>query len=142
MSWLETGIGWLKTAKTFVEPVSQFLKKEGDKYKDIRMTESDTTDTGFMTKQVRDKFGLPSDATAAGFTLLQKGLGRSAQGLTNIERILQPIHKLQANGYDALANALIQKAIKDNNLVSERDLLSDTVSTAESQNIKLGKVDI
>jgi hypothetical protein len=68
--------------------------------------------------------------------------GGKSQGLTNIERILQPIHKLQANGYDALANALIQKAIKDNNLVSERDLLSDTVSTAESQNIKLGKVDI
>ena len=142
MGWLETGMGWLKTAKTFVEPVSQFLKKEGDKYKDIRMTEPGTTDTGFMTKQVRDKFGLPPNATHASFTLLQKGLGRSTQGLTNVERILSPIHKLQANGYDALANALIQKAIKDNNLVSERDLLSDTVSTAESQNIKLGKVDI
>ena len=138
MGWLETGMGWLNTAKTFVEPISQFLKKEGD-YKGLRMGEDDT---GFMTKQVRDKFGLPPNATAAGFTLLQKGLGRSAQGLTNIERILQPIHKLQANGYDALANVLIQKAIKDNNLVSERDLLSDTVSTAESQNIKLGKVDI
>ena len=146
MGWLETGMGWLNTAKTFVGPVTDFLKKEGD-YDKYRMGERDLEtgkypDTGFMTKQVRDKFGLPPNATAAGFTLLQKGLGRSAQGLTNIERILQPIHKLQANGYDALANALIQKAIKDNNLVSERDLLSDTVSTAESQNIKLGKVDI
>ena len=140
MSWLETGMGWLKTAKTFVEPVSQFLKKEG-KYEGLQMGKPED-DTGFMTKQVRDKFGLPPDATPAGFTLLQKGLGRSAQGLTNVERILSPIHKLQANGYDALANALIQKAIKDNNLVSERDLLSGTVSATESQNIKLGKVDI
>jgi len=140
MGWLETGIGWLKAAETFIEPISQFLKKEGD-YEKYRMGEPDD-DTGFMTKQVRDKFGLPSEVRPAGFTLLTKGIGRSAQGRTNIEKILSPIHKLQANGYDALANVLIQKAIKDSNLVSERDLLSDTVSATKSQNIKLGKVDI
>jgi len=143
MGWLETGMGWLKAVKgsDLVKTVSSFVGKTGD-YEGLKLTGKDSDkDTGFMA-QTRDKFGLPPDAKPAGFTLLQKGLGRSAQGLTNIERILQPIHKLQANGYDALANALIQKAIKDNNLVSERDLLSDTVSTAESQNIKLGKVDI
>ena len=140
MGWLETGIGWLKTAKTFVEPISQFLKKEG-KYEGLQMGRPED-DTGFMTKQTRDAFKLPSEVRPASFTLLTQGIGKSTKGLTNIERILQPIHKLQANGYDALANALIQKAIKDNNLVSERDLLSDTVSATESQNIKLGKVDI
>ena len=140
MGWLETGIGWLKAAETFVEPISDFLKKEGD-YESLRMGKKDD-DTGFMTAQVRDKFGLPSEFGPAGFTLLTKGIGKSTQGRTNIERILSPIHKLQANGYDALANVLIQKAIKDSNLVSERDLLSDTVSATESQNIKLGKVDI
>ena len=146
MGWLETGIGWLKAAETFVEPISQFLKKEGD-YEKYRMGDPDPetgkyTDTGFMTKAVGDKFGLPSNITPTGFTLLTQGIGKSTKGLTNVERILSPIHKLQANGYDALANALIQKAIKDSNLVSERDLLSGTVSATESQNIKLGKVDI
>ena len=146
MGWLETGIGWLKTAETFVEPISQFLKKEGD-YKGLRMGEKDPEtgkypDTGFMTAQARDKFVLPKGFSAAGFTLLTQGIGKSTKGLTNVERILSPIHKLQANGYDALANVLIQKAIKDSNLVSERDLLSGTVSATESQNIKLGKVDI
>ena len=141
MNWLTTGLGWIKTAKAFVDPIRKFIKKEGPEYEDIRMSE-EGADTGFMTAQARDKFGLPQYRQPDPTSLIQKGIGRSAQGLTNIERILQPIHKLQANGYDALANVLIQKAIKDNNLVSERDLLSDTVSTSESQNIKLGKVDI
>lgn len=140
MSWLTKGLEWIKTAKTFVEPISQFLKKEG-KYEDLRMGKPDD-DTGFMTKHTRDKFGLPSDVGPAGFTLLTKGIGRTRQGLTNIERILEPVHKIQANGYDALANAMIQKAIRDNNLVSERDLLSDTVSTGDSQNIEIGKMSI
>ena len=147
MSWLTKGLEWIKTAKTLVEPISQFLKKEGD-YSGLRMGIPDPEtgeyppSTGFMTKHTRDKFGLPSDVGPAGFTLLTKGIGRTRQGLTNIERILEPVHKIQANGYDALANAMIQKAIRDNNLVSERDLLSDTVSTGDSQNIEIGKTSI
>ena len=54
------------------------------------------------------------------------------------ERILEPIHKLQANGYDTLANALIQQAIKDGNLVTSRDLMPETTAHSDSQNIKLG----
>ena len=117
-----------------IEILTAFMELKGDIEKDRFGTQA--------RKLVRDKFGLPSEVRPAGFTLLTKGMGRSAQGRTNIEKILSPIHKLQANGYDALANVLIQKAIKDSNLVSERDLLSGTVSATESQNIKLGKVDI
>ena len=147
MSWLTTGLGWLSKAKTIIDPISQFLKKEGD-YSGLRMGIPDPEtgeyppSTGFMTKQSRDRFGLPSEVSPAGFTLLTRGIGRTRQGLTNLERVLEPVHKIQANGYDALANAMVQKAIRDSNLVSERDLLSDTVSTGDSQNIQLGKTSI
>ena len=93
---------------------------------------------GFLSKQVGQRFGLPSEARPAGFSLVQKGIGRSRQGLTDNERILEPIHKLQANGYDTLANALIQQAIKDGNLVTSRDLMPETTAHSDSQNIKLG----
>ena len=56
---------------------------------------------------------------------------------------MEPVHNLQANGYDSLANALIRKAIEDSNLVSVRDLLpTKSVATTESQNIKLGKTSV
>lgn len=95
------------------------------------------TGRGFMAAAA-DRFKLPGEALPANVTLLTRGLGGSTQGLTNLERILAPIHKLQANGYDALANSLIQAAIKKDNTISGKDLLSEATTTAASQTIKLG----
>ena len=93
---------------------------------------------GFLSKQAANRFGLPRSPGASEVTLIQKGIGRSRQGITDIERILAPINKLQANGYDALANALIQQAIKDGNVVTSRDLMPESTAHSDSQNIKLG----
>ena len=133
--WLKTGLDWFSAAKEsdWMESISSFIKKDGDG------KGGDPSSGGFLSKQVGERFGLPSSPKAAGFTLLQKGIGRSRQGLTDAERILEPIHKLQANGYDTLANALIQKAIKDGNIITSRDLMPETSVHPESQNIKLGK---
>ena len=129
--WLKTGVDWFSAAKEsdWMESISSFIKKDGD----------GGESGGFLSKQAGERFGLPSSPKPAGFTLLQKGIGRSRQGLTDAERILEPIHKLQANGYDTLANALIQKAIKDGNIITSRDLMPETSVHPESQNIKLGK---
>ena len=136
MNWLKTGLDYFKIAKDFIKPVSDFLGKKGD-YEDLRMSKKGESG-GFLSKQVGQRFGLPSEARPAGFSLVQKGIGRSRQGLTDNERILEPIHKLQANGYDTLANALIQQAIKDGNLITSRDLMPETTAHSDSQNIKLG----
>ena len=138
MSWLKTGIDLFKTFKgsEIIQTARQFLRKEGD-YKDLEM--SDGTGGGFLSKQAANRFGLPSSPRASQVSLVQKGIGRSRQGLTDAERILEPIHKLQANGYDTLANALIQKAIKDGNLITSRDLMPETSAHSDSQNISLGK---
>ena len=135
MSWLKTGIDLFKTAKDFIKPVSDFLGKRGD-YEDLRMGDGDSG--GFLSKQAANRFGLPRGANPAGFSLVQKGIGRSRQGMTDLERILAPINKLQANGYDTLANALIQQAIKDGNVVTSRDLMPESTAHSDSQNIKLG----
>ena len=137
MSWLKTGIDLFKTFKgsEIIQTARDFLRKDND-YKDLEM--SDGKGGGFLSKQVGQRFGLPSEARPAGFSLVQKGIGRSRQGLTDNERILEPIHKLQANGYDTLANALIQQAIKDGNLITSRDLMPETTAHSDSQNIKLG----
>jgi hypothetical protein len=125
MNWLETGLKWFKIAKDFIDKD----KKEA----------GDPQSGGFLSKQAQNRFGMPSSPKAAGFTLLQKGIGRSTQGLTDAERILEPIHRLQSNGYDALSNALIQKAIKDGNMITSRDLMPETSAHSDSQNISLGK---
>jgi len=135
MSWLKTGIDLFKTAKDFIKPVSDFLGKRGD-YEDLRMGTGESG--GFLSKQAANRFGLPRGANPAGFSLVQKGIGRSRQGMTDLERILVPVNKLQANGYDALANALIQQAIKDGNVVTSRDLMPESTAHSDSQNIKLG----
>ena len=131
--WLKTGLDWFSTAKEsdWMGAISSFIKKDGGG--------GDPQSGGFLSKRAATNFGLPSSPKAAGFTLLQKGIGRSAQGLTDAERILEPIHRLQSNGYDTLANALIQKAIKDGNIITSRDLMPETSVHPESQNIKLGK---
>ena len=136
MSWLQTGINLFKTAKTFIDPISKFLKKEGD-YEDLRMSQEGESG-GFLSKQAANRFGLPPLSQSADVTLLQRGLGRTRQGITDIEKLLAPINKLQANGYDALANALIQKAIREANIISSRDLMPESTSHPDSQNIKLG----
>ena len=148
MGWLETGMGWLKTAKTFVDPIKQFVSKTGE-YTKYRTTEKDPitgqypVDTGFMSKAAGKKFGLPHVDQPDPHSLIFGRIGASKQYLTNIERIMEPVHNLQANGYDSLANALIRKAIEDSNLVSVRDLLpTKSVATTESQNIKLGKTSV
>lgn len=137
MNWLKTGIDLFKTFKgsDIIQTARDFLRKDND-YKDLEM--SDGTGGGFLSKQAASRFGLPRSPGASQFTLLQKGIGRSAQGLTDAERILEPIHRLQANGYDTLANALIQKAIKDGNVITSRDLMPETTAHSDSQNIKLG----
>ena len=131
--WLKTGLDWFSAASEsdWMESISSFIKKDGDG--------KDPSSGGFLSKQAGERFGLPSSPKPAGFTLLQKGIGRSAQGLTDAERILEPIHRLQSNGYDTLANALIQKAIKDGNIITSRDLMPETSAHSDSQNIKLGK---
>ena len=136
MDWLKKGLDYFKIAKDFIKPVSDFLGKKND-YKDLRMSDEGESG-GFLSKQAANRFGLPQGASPAGFTLLQKGIGRSRQGLTDNEKILEPIHQLQANGYDALANALIQKAIKDGNIITSRDLMPESTAHSDSQNIKLG----
>tara|TARA_R110002020_G_scaffold30547_3_gene96223 strand:+ start:931 stop:1353 length:423 start_codon:yes stop_codon:yes gene_type:complete len=136
MSWLKTGIDYFKVAKDFIKPVSDFLGKKND-YEDLRMS-TDGESGGFLSKQAANRFGLPRGANPAGFSLVQKGIGRSRQGLTDAERILTPINKLQANGYDTLANALIQQAIKDGNIITSRDLMPESTAHSDSQNIKLG----
>jgi hypothetical protein len=138
MGWLKTGIDLFKTFKgsEIIQTVGDFLKKEND-YKDLKMGEGESG--GFLSKQAANRFGLPSSPRASQVSLVQKGIGRSRQGLTDAERILEPIHKLQANGYDTLANALIQKAIKDGNLITSRDLMPETSAHSDSQNISLGK---
>ena len=85
-----------------------------------------------------DRFKLPGDVLPSNVTLLTRGLGGSKQGLTDLERILEPIHQLQSNGYDALKNKYILAALQSNNTISSRDLLPQTTSTSDSQNIKLG----
>ena len=141
MSWLKTGIDLFKTFKgsDIIQTARDFLRKDND-YKDLEM--SDGTGGGFLSKQASNIFGLPRSPGASQVTLLQKGIGRSRQGLTDAERILEPIHKLQANGYDTLANSLIQKAIKDGNIITSRDLLSDSTTHSDSQNIKLGGTEL
>tara|TARA_R110001583_G_scaffold194354_2_gene365058 strand:- start:492 stop:923 length:432 start_codon:yes stop_codon:yes gene_type:complete len=140
MGWLKTGIDLFKTFKgsEIIQTVGDFLKKEGD-YEDLKMGDKDKPSGGFLSKQAANRFGLPSSPRASQVSLVQKGIGRSRQGLTDAERILEPIHKLQANGYDTLANALIQKAIKDGNLITSRDLMPETSAHSDSQNISLGK---
>ena len=142
MNWLKTGIDLFRTFKgsDIIQTARQFLKKEGD-YSDLRMSEEGESG-GFLSKQAANRFGLPQGASPAGFTLLQKGIGGSRQGLTDAERILEPVHQLQANGYDALANALIQKAIKDGNIITSRDLMPESTAHSDSQNIKLGGTEL
>tara|TARA_R110000787_G_scaffold258724_1_gene363947 strand:+ start:1692 stop:2078 length:387 start_codon:yes stop_codon:yes gene_type:complete len=125
MGWLETGLDWFKIAKDFLDKDN---KEEGN-----------PQSGGFLSKQVQNRFGIPKSPGAAGFSLLQKGIGRSTQGMTDNEKILEPIHRLQSNGYDALSNALIQKAIKDGNMITSRDLMPETSAHSDSQNISLGK---
>jgi len=138
MNWLKTGIDLFRTFKgsDIIQTARQFLKKEGD-YSDLRMSDKGESG-GFLSKQAANRFMLPSSPRASEFTLVQRGLGRSRQGLTDAERILEPVHQLQANGYDALANALIQKAIKDGNIITSRDLMPESTAHSDSQNIKLG----
>jgi len=95
--------------------------------------------TGFMSAAA-DRFKLPGEALPSNVTLLTRGLGGSKQGLTDLERILEPIHQLQSNGYDALKNKYILAALQQNNTISSRDLLPETTSIPDSQNIKLGEV--
>ncbi len=137
MSWLKTGIDLFKTFKgsDIIQTVGDFLGKKND-YADLRMGTGESG--GFLSKQAANRFGLPRSPGASEVTLIQKGIGRSRQGITDIERILAPINKLQANGYDALANALIQQAIKDGNVVTSRDLMPESTAHSDSQNIKLG----
>ena len=127
MSWLKTGIDLFKTFKgsDIIQTVGDFLGKKND-YADLRMGTGESG--GFLSKQAANRFGLPRSPGASEVTLIQKGIGRSRQGITDIERILAPINKLQANGYDALANALIQQAIKDGNVVTSRDLMPESTA--------------
>lgn len=143
MNWLKTGIDLFKTFKgsDIIQTARQFLKKEGD-YSDLRMSDNGESG-GFLSKQAANRFMLPSSPRASSdITLVQRGLGSSRQGLTDAERILEPVHQLQANGYDALANALIQKAIKDGNLITSRDLMPESTAHSDSQNIKLGGTEL
>ena len=96
-------------------------------------------DTGFMSAAA-DRFKLPGEALPSNVTLLTRGLGGSKQGLTDLETILEPIHQLQSDGYDALKNKYILAALQQNNTISSRDLLPETTSIPDSQNIKLGEV--
>ena len=132
-------VNWLELGISLLPKIGKVLKggRSGEG------TEKDKPgigrDTGFMSAAA-DRFKLPGDVLPSNITLLTRGLGGSKQGLTDLERILEPIHQLQSNGYDALKNKYILAALQQNNTISSRDLLPETTSIPDSQNIKLGEV--
>ena len=132
---------WLDIGLKVLPAIGKFIKggrsgTGGERPKDVPGI---GRDTGFMSAAA-DRFKLPAEALPANVTLLTRGLGKSKQGLTDLERILEPIHQLQSNGYDALKNKYILAALQQNNTISSRDLLPETTSIPDSQNIKLGEV--
>ena len=132
MNWLDIGLKVLPAIGKFIKGGRS---GEGGK----KDAPGIGRDTGFMSAAA-DRFKLPGDVLPSNVTLLTRGLGSSKQGLTDLERILEPIHQLQSNGYDALKNKYILAALQQNNTISSRDLLPETTSIPDSQNIKLGEV--
>ena len=132
MNWLDIGLKVLPALGKFIKGgrSGEGVKKDAPGI---------GRDTGFMSAAA-DRFKLPGDVLPSNVTLLTRGLGGSKQGLTDLERILEPIHQLQSNGYDALKNKYILAALQQNNTISSRDLLPETTSIPDSQNIKLGEV--
>ena len=130
---------WLDIGLKVLPAIGQFIKggRSGTGGERPEEEPGIGRDTGFMSAAA-DRFKLPAEALPANVTLLTRGLGKSKQGLTDLERILEPIHQLQSNGYDALKNKYILAALQANNTISSRDLLPQTTSTSDSQNIKLG----
>ena len=134
---------WLDIGLKVLPAIGKFIKggrsgTGGDPERD-KKAPGIGRDTGFMSAAA-DRFKMPGEALPSNVTLLTRGLGGSKQGLTDLERILEPIHQLQSNGYDALKNKYILAALQQNNTISSRDLLPETTSIPDSQNIKLGEV--
>ena len=130
---------WLDIGLKVLPAIGQFIKggRSGTGGERPEEEPGIGRDTGFMSAAA-DRFKLPAEDLPANVTLLTRGLGGSKQGLTDLERILEPIHQLQSNGYDALKNKYILAALQSSNTISARDLLPETTSTSDSQNIKLG----
>ena len=132
MNWIDIG---LKVLPYIGKVIKGGRSGEGTQGKETGIGQK----SGFMSAAA-DRFKLPGEALPSNVTLLTRGLGGSKQGLTDLERILEPIHQLQSNGYDALKNKYILAALQQNNTISSRDLLPETTSIPDSQNIKLGEV--
>lgn len=127
--WLNDGIQLIKDIKGIADPIKEFLGK-------------DEKDSGKGFVQPKG-FEFPSTPTGTyGYTGLTR-TGVSAQkNLTELERLLSPVNRIQNNGYNALANRYVLQAIQTNNIVSNRSLLSDSVGTPDSETISLGSKEI